>query len=209
MGTELSPALGEAAWEEGGGVWAPRCNGHGTVGQFVEWGALPSLMSSLASGVLSGIQRGAAPSHPWSNGCVGWVVSHRRGTWTPREGPEGWSPLGAKAEAAGRAADILKNVEGLPHIVVHVGTRGLREADGLRLLRGQSRLGGGPACQPAGAAESAQRPRGPGIRRARGSDSRPTRVTAGDDLMDSGLSQDRNPPVGPGGAGGRALLWVS
>ena len=60
----------------------------------------------------------------------------------PREGPEGWSPLGAKAEAAGRAADILKNVEGFPHIVVHVGTRGLREADGLRLLGGQSCLGG-------------------------------------------------------------------
>lgn len=109
------------SWNSGG-VWGPRCSTHGGVGQFVEWGALPSLMSSLTSGVRSGIQRGAALSHPWRDGCVGWVVSHWRGTWTPGEGPEGWSPLGAKAEAAGRAADILKNVEGLPHIVVHVGT---------------------------------------------------------------------------------------
>lgn len=56
-------------------------------------------------------------------------MSHQRGTRTLGQGPEGQSPSGAKAEPAGRAADILKNVDGLPHIVVHVGTRGLREAE--------------------------------------------------------------------------------
>lgn len=103
---ELSPALGEAVLEGSGGMRSPRGSMHGARGHLMGRGPPPR--ESLASGV----QRGAALSQPWSAGCVGWAVSHRRGTWTPREGPEGWSPLGAKAKAAGRAADILKNAEG-------------------------------------------------------------------------------------------------
>lgn len=78
------------------------------------------------------------------------LVSHQRGTRTPGQGPEGQSPLGAKAEPAGRAADILKNVEGFPHIVVHVGTRSLREA-ATEAAGDRAVWGSGPACRPAGA----------------------------------------------------------
>lgn len=78
------------------------------------------------------------------------LVTHQRGTRTPGQGPEGRSPLGAKAEPAGRAADILKNVEGFPHIVVHVGTRSLREA-ATEAAGDRAVWGSGPACRPAGA----------------------------------------------------------
>lgn len=59
---------------------------------------------------LRGIQWRAVLSRPRSDRAG--VVSHRRGTRTPRQGPEGRSLLGAKAEPSGRAADILKNVRG-------------------------------------------------------------------------------------------------
>lgn len=56
-------------------------------------------------------------------------MSHRNGMHSPRVRPGRQAPLGAKAELAGRAADILKNVKEFPHIVVHVGTRGQGETE--------------------------------------------------------------------------------
>lgn len=130
-------------------------------------------------------------------------MSHQRGTWTPGEGPEGWSPLGAKAEAAGRAADILKNVEGFPHIVVHVGTRSLREADGLRLLGGQNPWEGALPGPGRGSSEHMEAP-GSEIQRTRVSESQggwgpgpPPDSLQPLTLWAQGLSQDGDSPLEP------------
>lgn len=129
-------------------------------------------------------------------------MSHQRGTWTPGEGPEGWSPLGAKAEAAGRAADILKNVEGFPHIVVHVGTRSLREADGLRLLGGQNPWEG---ALPGPGRGSSEHMEAPGVRNPEDKSLRvpgrvgswpPTRLTAASDPMGSRTQPRWGPSFG-------------
>ncbi|MXQ97887.1 hypothetical protein E5288_WYG003983 [Bos mutus] len=106
-----------------GGCWGAMC---GAVCSGQEPGL--SLLSALRGLPVGGGAEPPLPCPPPNPSDRPGLVSHHRGTRTPGQGPEGRSPLGAKAEPAGRAADILKNVEGFPHIVVHVGTHSLREA---------------------------------------------------------------------------------
>lgn len=126
-----------------GGCWGAMC---GAVCSGQEPGL--SLLSALRGLPVGGGAEPPLPCPPPNPSDQPGLVSHHRGTRTPGQGPEGRSPLGAKAEPAGRAADILKNVEGFPHIVVHVGTHSLREA-ATEAAGDRAVWGSGPACRPA------------------------------------------------------------
>lgn len=91
------------------------------------WSPL-SWADSAAHVVRSGVQRGAVPSRPWSAWvcvCVGGDESPERNA-DPRARPGRPAPV--RGRALRKGSGHPEECGGFPRIVVHVGTRCLREA---------------------------------------------------------------------------------
>lgn len=156
MDRELSPALGKAVLEGRGGVRGSRGSMHGARGHLMGRGHPPPQGES-------GIGRPAGGSPEPALEC--WVCgvggeSPERNV-DPQGRPGRLVPPGCQGRGSRKGSGHPEECGGFPHIV-HVGTRSLWEADGLRLLGQQGRLGGAwPVSQ--------QGLLGPEIRRERGS----------------------------------------
>lgn len=92
------------------------------------WSPL-SWADSAAHVVRSGVQRGAVPSRPWSAGvcvCVGGGDESPERNADPRARPGRPAPV--RGRALRKGSGHPEECGGFPRIVVHVGTRCLREA---------------------------------------------------------------------------------